>query len=68
MAIEFNRNAVPAAKEPFWRKEVKMLPGGFSIKDSFPVGSVIRKSSPLFVDFSNMSAAVVKVGKVYARL
>lgn len=64
MAIEFNRNAVPAAKEPFWRKEVKMLPGGFSLKDSFPVGSVIRKSSPLCVDFSNMSAAVVKVGKV----
>lgn len=64
MAIEFNRNAVPAAKEPFWRKEVKMLPGGFSLKDPFPVGSVIRKSSPLCVDFSNMSAAVVKVGKV----
>lgn len=64
MAIEFNRNAVTAAKEPFWRKEVKMLPGGFSLKDPFPVGSVIRKSSPLCVDFSNMSAAVVKVGKV----
>lgn len=64
MAIEFNRNAVPAAKEPFWRKEVKMLPGGFSLKDTFPVGSVIRKSSPIYVDFATMSAAVVKVGKV----
>ena len=64
MAIEFNRNAVPAAKEPFWRKEVKMLPGGFSMKNTFPVGSVIRKSSPIYVDFATMSAAVVKVGKV----
>lgn len=64
MAIEFNRTAVPAAKEPFWRKEVKMLPGGFSMNNTFPVGSVIRKSSPIYVDFATMSAAVVKVGKV----
>lgn len=66
MAIEFTKTAIPAAKEPFWRKEVKMLPGGFSFKQSFPDGSIIRKASPLYVDFSNMSAAVVKVAKVLA--
>ena len=64
MAIEFKKTSVPAAKEPFWRKEVKMLPGGFSFKQEFPNGTVIRKASPLYVDFSNMSAAVVKVAKV----
>ena len=66
MAIEFTKTSIPAAKEPFWRKEVKMLPGGFSFKQSFPDGSIIRKASPLYVDFSNMSAAVVKVAKVLA--
>lgn len=66
MAIEFTRTSIPAAKEPFWRKEVKMLPGGFSFKQTFPVGTLIRKSAPLFVDFSNLSAAVVKIAKVVA--
>lgn len=66
MAITQDRTAIPAAKEPFWRKEVKMLPGGFKFKQTFPVGSIIRKATPLFVDFSDMSAAVVKVAKVLA--
>lgn len=64
MAITQDRTAIPAAKEPFWRKEVKMLPGGFSFKQEFPQGSIIRKASPLYVDFDTMSAAVVKIGKV----
>lgn len=66
MAIEFTKSSIPAAKEPFWRKEVKMLPGGFYFKQNFPDGSIIRKASPLYVDFSDMSAAVVKVAKVLA--
>lgn len=64
MAIEFTKTSVPAAKEPFWRKEVKMLPGGYSFKQEFPADTIIRKASPLFCDVSNLSAAVVKVAKV----
>lgn len=50
--------------DPFWRKEVKMLPGGFSLKQTFATGDVIRRGSFLQVDVSDMSAAVVKIGQV----
>lgn len=52
--------------EPFWRREVRILPGGFSMKQTFPIGDVIRKGSFVAVDFDTMSAAIVKIGKVLA--
>lgn len=64
MAIRFERTAFPGDMDPFWRKEVKMLPGGFSMKQTFTVGDVIRRGSFLYVDMSDLSAAVVKIGKV----
>lgn len=64
MAIKFERTIYPGDMDPFWRKEVKMLPGGFSLKQTFATGDVIRRGSFLQVDVSDMSAAVVKIGQV----
>lgn len=65
MAIEFNRTTYPGSMDPFWRKEAKMLPGGFSMKQTtFSAGDVIRKGSFVAVDADKMEAAIVKVGKV----
>lgn len=65
MAIEFNKTAYPGFISPFWRKEVKVLPGGFNMKQTnFANGDVIMRGAFLHVDFSDMSAAIVKIGKV----
>lgn len=64
MAIKFERDVFPGNMDPFWRKEVQMLPGGFSMKQTFPVGEVIERGAFVAVDYSDMSAAIVKVGKV----
>lgn len=64
MAIKFERDVYPGNMDPFWRKEVQMLPGGFSMKQTFPVGEVIERGAFVAVDYSDMSAAIVKVGKV----
>lgn len=66
MAIKFERDVYPGNMDPFWRKEVQMLPGGFSMKQTFPVGEVIERGTFVAVDYSDMSAAIVKVGKVLA--
>ena len=66
MAIKFERDVYPGNMDPVWRKEVQMLPGGFSMKQTFPVGEVIERGAFVAVDYSDMSAAIVKVGKVLA--
>ena len=47
-----------------WRGECKILPGGFKPKQTFPVGTVLRRGLPIQVDFEEMSAGVVKIAKV----
>ena len=65
MAIEFKKTTYPGFISPFWRKEVKVLPGGFTMKQTnFANGDVIMRGAFLNVDFSDMSAAIVKIGKV----
>lgn len=41
-----------------------MLPGGFSLSQTFPVGDVLMRGSYVAVDFDNLTAAIVKVGQV----
>lgn len=65
MAIDFKKNTYPGNIDPFWRKEVKMLPGGFSMKQTtFSAGDVIQRGAFVAVDVDKMEAAIVKVGKV----
>ena len=41
-----------------------MLPAGFKPKQTLAKGTVVHRATPLFVDFDNLEAAIVKVVKV----
>lgn len=64
MAIEFKREKVAGHFPEIWRGECKILPGGFKPLQDFPVGTVLHRGTPIFVDFEGMSAAVCKTAKV----
>lgn len=64
MAIKFEKATFPGNMDAFWRKEVKMLPGGFSLKQTFPIGEIILRGAFVAVNTDDMSAAIVKIGKV----
>lgn len=66
MAIEFKKTAYAGRFPEFWRGEAKILPGGFKPVQSFVNGTVVRRGTPLAVDFEAHSAAVVKTAKVLA--
>ena len=61
----FHKKQAFSGKTPvIWRGECKILPGGFKPKQTFPVGTVLRRGLPIQVDFEEMSAGVVKIAKV----
>lgn len=65
MAIDFKKTTYPGSMDPFWRKEAKILPGGFKLKQTtFSAGDVIRKGSFVCADTDKMEAAIIKIGKV----
>ncbi len=64
MAIEFKKQDFSGKTPVIWRGECKILPGGFKPKQTFPVGTVLRRGLPIQVDFDDMSAGVVKIAKV----
>lgn len=64
MAIEFKKQAFSGKTPVIWRGECKILPGGFKPKQTFPIGTVLRRGIPIQVDFEEMSAGVVKIAKV----
>jgi hypothetical protein len=64
MAISFARTAYSGNQQVFWRGESKVLPGGFKPKQTFSIGTILKRGSLVQVDFSDLSAAVIKVGTV----
>lgn len=64
MAITFEKTTYPGTMDAFWRQEVRMLPGGFKPKQTFPVGEVVQRGALVFVDYADMTAAIIKVGKI----
>lgn len=64
MAIEFKRNVYEGRSPEFWRGEAKILPGGFKPVQSFATGTLVRRGTPVYVDFANHTAAVCKTAKV----
>lgn len=64
MAIEFKKTSIKGHTPEIWRGECKMLPGGFKPKNNIPVGSVVNRGVPVEVNFSEMSAAVIKIASV----
>lgn len=66
MAIEFKKTSYEGRVPVIWRGECKVLPAGFKPKNTLTVGMVILRGAPLYVDFDNMEAAVIKCVKVLA--
>lgn len=66
MAIEFLRKSLSGSTPTIWRGECKILPAGFKPKQSFAVGTVLQRATPLYVDYSDMSAGVVKIATIVA--
>lgn len=64
MAIEFEKTAYTGTIDPFWRQEVRMLPGGFKPIQDVPIGETVHRASFIAADFDSLTAAIVKVGKV----
>ena len=62
--IEFKQTQIAGSVPAIWRGEAKVLPAGFKPKQTFATGSIIKRGTPLFVDYSDMSAAVVKASVV----
>lgn len=66
MAINFARTSYEGRTPAIWRGECKVLPAGFKPKQTLAKGTVVHRATPLFVDFDNLEAAIVKVVKVVA--
>lgn len=64
MAVTFSTNTLSGRERTIWRGEAKMLPGGFKLLQEFAAGTLLQRGAPVFVDMSNLSGAIVKVGKV----
>lgn len=64
MAIDFKKTQLSGHTPEIWRGECKILPGGFKPVQNFPVGTVLHRGTPIYVDFEAMSAAVCKTAKV----
>lgn len=60
MAITFEKQSYSGRFPEIWRGECKMLPGGFKPKQELPTGTVLRRATPVFVNFDDRSAAVCK--------
>lgn len=66
MAIGFKKTQLSGHTPEIWRGECKILPGGFKPVQNFPVGTVLHRGTPIYVDFEAMSAAICKTAKVLA--
>lgn len=64
MAIDFKRTKVSGHFPEIWRGECKILPAGFKPAQSFPVGTVLHRGTPITVDFEKRTAAVAKTATV----
>lgn len=66
MAIEFKKTAFKGHTPEIWRGECRILPAGFKPLQNFPVGTILHRGTPIYVDFETMTAAVCKAAVVVA--
>lgn len=64
MAIKFEKTKIQGGVPVFWRGECKTLPGDFALTNPPADGEIVRKSTPIKVDFDNMQATICKVVKI----
>lgn len=63
--ITFASQSYTKHPNPFWREEVKILPGGFKPVQDFPVGTKLYRGTFVSV-LPGLTCAVIKMGKVVA--
>ena len=66
MAITFNTDKMPSAERKIWRGEAKMLPAGFKLNQTFGVGTIFHRGTPVEVNMGDLSCNICKVAKVIA--
>jgi len=64
MAVDFKQQSYSGHFPEIWRGECKMLPGGFKPVQEFALGTVVRRATPVYVDFKAHTAAVCKTATV----
>lgn len=61
MAIKFTKTTYSGHFPVFWRGECKMLPAGYAPVQDFASGTVIPLGTLLYVNTSDLTAAVIKL-------
>ena len=54
MAIEFKRTKYKGGFPVFWRGNREALPGDFTLKGTYPEGTLLKEGTPIKLDFANM--------------
>lgn len=60
MGVTFKETVYSENKQPFWRGESKVLPGGYNLKQKFPRGTIIPRGTFVKVNFENLEATIIK--------
>ena len=64
MGVTFEKTNVKGSFPVFWRGETKVLPGDFKITTELPEGTIVKKGTPVKIDFSKMECKICKAVKV----
>lgn len=60
MGVNFKETKYVGSKQPFWRGESKVLPGGFNITNKLPIGTFIPRGTFVKVNFDKLEATIIK--------
>lgn len=60
MGVNFGKTKYGGTKQPFWRGESKVLPGGFNLTQTLPKGTRIPRGTFVKVDFDKLEATIAK--------
>ena len=60
MAIEFKRTKYKGGSTVFWRGNREALPGDFTLKGTYPEGTLLKEGTPIKLDFANMECKICK--------
>lgn len=66
MAIEFEKGQINGNFPVFWRGECKVLPGDFRLTDELPEGTIVKKGTPIKLDFDKMECKLCKAIRIIA--
>lgn len=64
MAVNFNRTDYTGSVPTIWRGECKILPAGFKLNNTLDSKMVVKRGTPVKVDFSTMTGVICKIAEV----